>query len=79
MTKFCCGGHVSNADNSFMPPSIYIMFEENVELPSIPKGFVYLNYYNQIQATCLFFGNILDEQRWLDRKRENLKEWITSL
>lgn len=70
---------MSNADNSFMPPSIYIMFEENVELPSIPKGFVYLNYYNQIQATCLFFGNILDEQRWLDRKRENLKEWITSL
>lgn len=70
---------MSNADNSFMPPSIYIMFEENVELPSIPKGFVYLNYYNQIQATCLFFGNILDEQRWLDKKRENLKEWITSL
>lgn len=79
MTKFCCGGHVSNADNSFMPPSIYIMFEENVELPSIPKGFVYLNYYNQIQATCLFFGNILDEQRWLEKKRESLKEWITSL
>ena len=55
------------------------MFEENVRLPSIPKGFVYLNYYNQIQATCLFFGNILDEQRWLDKKRENLKEWIMSL
>lgn len=70
---------MSNADNSFMPPSIYIMFEENVELPSIPKGFVYLNYYNQIQATCLFWGNILDEQRWLEKKRENLKEWITSL
>lgn len=70
---------MSNADNSFMPPSIYIMFKENVELPSIPKGFVYLNYYNQIQATCLFFGNILDEQRWLDKKRENLKEWIMSL
>ena len=70
---------MSNADNSFMPPSIYIMFEENVMLPSIPKGFVYLNYYNQIQATCLFFGNIFDEQRWLERKRESLKEWITSL
>lgn len=70
---------MSNADNSFMPPSIYIMFEENVRLPSIPKGFVYLNYYNQIQATCLFLGNIFDEQRWLERKRESLKEWITSL
>lgn len=55
------------------------MFQDSVRLPSIPKGFVYLDYYNQIQATCLFCGNVLDEQRWLEKKRENLKKWITSL
>lgn len=31
-----------------MPPSIYIMFKDDVKLPSVPNGFVYLDYYNQI-------------------------------
>ena len=40
-TKYCCGGHVTNAENfgnGRIPVCIYIMFERDVKIPYVPVG-----------------------------------------
>lgn len=76
-TKFCCSGHYPGNNQT------YIMFEDCIELPSLPNGFYFDNNNSNVTIrsksvcceSCLSdFYNICDRIKILTKWAEELPE-----
>lgn len=75
-TKFCCSGHYTDQH-----PNGYIMFEDGVELPYIPEGFIKDNDYNNttIRSTLSSTKPTFEDFKVICDNAKTLLDWAISL
>lgn len=75
-TKYCCSGHYYQN-----PVSSYIMFEDDIDIPSLPKGYVLENEKNTIRKS---FSDHCDAKNYkyvfeIYENAKSLLKWAKSL
>lgn len=75
-TKYCCAGHYYDH-----PINSYIMFDEDIELPSIPPNYKYENDHNTIRRNFSDIVNIENYKYFteINNNATQLLKWAKSL
>lgn len=75
-TKYCCASHYYER-----PIDSYIMFADNIKLPSLPKNYVLENDMNTIRYSVSNRGNISNYKFFdiINKNANQLLKWAKSL